>query len=146
MDTNKNYYRILGVLDDAEEIVIRAAYRALAQRYHPDKWQGDSAVAAKRMAEINEAYSVLSDKDKRAEYYGRNQGRKSNRNKPENEEKFSPEKQKFTKEKEITKTRKLYDSFMASVLWTTESTWNSFGLLRKSILTFFAAYGVMLLI
>jgi DnaJ-class molecular chaperone len=37
MNSQKDYYRILGVLDDAEDIVIKAAYRALAQRYHPDQ-------------------------------------------------------------------------------------------------------------
>ena len=56
----KDYYRILGVLDDAEDIIIRAAYKALAQRYHPDKWRGDSTEANKRMSDINEAYAILS--------------------------------------------------------------------------------------
>ena len=64
----KDYYRVLGVLDDAEDIVIKAAYKALAQRYHPDKWAGDSAEANRRMVGINEAYSVLSDPVKRKEY------------------------------------------------------------------------------
>jgi hypothetical protein len=64
----KNYYRILGVLDDAEDVVIRAAYKALAQRYHPDKWKGPSDEANKKMADINEAYSVLSDSLKRKVY------------------------------------------------------------------------------
>ena len=68
MNPDKDYYRILGVLDDAEDIVIKAAYRALAQRYHPDKWQGDPAEATRRMAEINAAYAVLSDTVKRAAY------------------------------------------------------------------------------
>jgi len=63
-----DYYRILGVLDDAEDIVIKAAYRALAQRYHPDKWQGPKDEATKKMADINEAFSVLSDPHKRAAY------------------------------------------------------------------------------
>jgi curved DNA-binding protein CbpA len=64
----KDYYRTLGILDDAEDIIIRAAYRALAQRYHPDKWVGDKVEATKRMAEINEAYEVLSDHLKRTQY------------------------------------------------------------------------------
>jgi curved DNA-binding protein CbpA len=64
----KDYYRILGVLDDAEEIVIRAAYKALAQRYHPDKWTGSKDEANIRMSDINEAYSVLSDPVKRKQY------------------------------------------------------------------------------
>ena len=64
----KDYYRTLGILDDAEDIIIKAAYRALAQRYHPDKWLGDKVEATKRMAEINEAYEVLSDNLKRTQY------------------------------------------------------------------------------
>jgi curved DNA-binding protein CbpA len=64
----QDYYRILGVLDEAEDIVIKAAYKALAQRYHPDKWAGDSAEATRRMADINEAYGVLSDPVKRKVY------------------------------------------------------------------------------
>jgi curved DNA-binding protein CbpA len=64
----KDHYRILGVLDDAEDIIIRAAYKALAQRYHPDKWTGDNEQATKKMAEINEAYDVLSDSAKRKRY------------------------------------------------------------------------------
>lgn len=64
----KDYYRILGVLDDAEDIIIRAAYKALAQRYHPDKWKGDPQEANKRMSDINEAYDVLSDLVKRKQY------------------------------------------------------------------------------
>jgi hypothetical protein len=68
VNQDKDYYRILGVLDDAEDVVIRAAYRALAQRYHPDKWQGDAAEATRRMVEINAAYAVLSDTVKRAAY------------------------------------------------------------------------------
>lgn len=64
----KNYYKTLGVLDDAEDIVIRAAYKALAQRYHPDKWQGDPHIANQRMSDINEAYATLSDEVKRKKY------------------------------------------------------------------------------
>ncbi len=64
----KNYYKILGVLDDVEDIVIRAAYKALAQRYHPDKWKGDQQTADQRMSDINEAYSILSDEIKRSQY------------------------------------------------------------------------------
>lgn len=63
-----DYYRTLGVLDDAEDIVIKAAYRALAQRYHPDRWAGNAAEATRRMSAINEAYAVLSDPEKRRAY------------------------------------------------------------------------------
>lgn len=68
MDTTKDYYAILGVLPTAEEVVIRAAYRALSQRYHPDRFEGDKQEANRKMAEINEAYSILSDADRRKEY------------------------------------------------------------------------------
>jgi hypothetical protein len=68
MDLNKDYYKILGVLDNAEDIVIKAAYRALAQKYHPDKNQ--TKAAKDIMQEINEAYSVLSDPAERKKYDG----------------------------------------------------------------------------
>lgn len=64
----KDYYATLGVLDDVEDIIIRAAYKALAQRYHPDKWNGDKAFANQKMLDINEAYLVLSDPISRKKY------------------------------------------------------------------------------
>ncbi len=71
----KDYYKTLGVIQDAEDIVIKAAYRALAQRYHPDKWTGDPAEATRRMSAINVAYKILSDPAKRKQY---DQSRASN--------------------------------------------------------------------
>jgi len=68
VDTNKNYYAILGVLPTAEFIIIRAAYKALAQRYHPDRYQGDASEANRLMADINEAYQILSDPELRVRY------------------------------------------------------------------------------
>lgn len=68
MDKNKDYYAILGVLPSAEDIVIRAAYKALALRYHPDRFAGDSNQAKRKMSEINEAYEILSDPRKRSSY------------------------------------------------------------------------------
>jgi len=59
----KDYYEILGVSKDASDEEIKRAYRRLAQKYHPDKG-GDE----KKFKEINEAYQVLSDKEKRAQY------------------------------------------------------------------------------
>jgi len=64
----KTYYQILGVLEDAEDIVIRAAYKVLAQKYHPDKWVGSVEEANQKMSEINKAYEVLSNNDKRGRY------------------------------------------------------------------------------
>jgi len=60
----KDYYEILGLQKSASEAEIKSAFRKLAQKYHPDKKGGDEA----RFKEISEAYSVLSDKNKRAQY------------------------------------------------------------------------------
>ena len=63
-----NLCEILGVSPQAEDIVIRAAYRALAQRYHPDKADEPKEAAALRMRSIQEAYQVLSDSVSRVAY------------------------------------------------------------------------------
>ncbi len=68
MDYSKNYYAVLGVLPSAEIVVIRAAYRALALRYHPDTWAGEKQFAERKMREINEAYAVLSNEAGRNQY------------------------------------------------------------------------------
>lgn len=76
---SKDFYAVLGVLSTAEDVVVKAAYRALAQSYHPDRYSGDPEFAHQRMAEINEAYAVLSDPSARAEYdKTREQGDKTN--------------------------------------------------------------------
>lgn len=65
----KDYYRVLGVLRNAEEIVIKAAYKALAQKYHPDRVPDHAKDSAtQKMMEINEAKDVLLDPGKRSEY------------------------------------------------------------------------------
>ena len=68
MSSGKDYYQILGVMPDAEAVVITAAYRALASLYHPDRWKGDKTFATNKMADINVAYDTLSNPVKRAEY------------------------------------------------------------------------------
>ena len=68
MSPEKDYYAVLGILPDAEVVVVVAAYRALASLYHPDKWKGDVTEATRRMAEINVAYGVLGDAAKRKQY------------------------------------------------------------------------------
>ncbi|MBI2048447.1 MAG: molecular chaperone DnaJ [Parcubacteria group bacterium] len=60
----KDYYEILGVSKGASEDDIKKAFRKLAHKYHPDKKGGDEA----RFKEASEAYAVLSDKKRRAEY------------------------------------------------------------------------------
>jgi len=65
--SEKNYYKILGVSEDASEAEIKKAYRKLALKYHPDKNPGNKE-AGEKMKEINQAYEVLSDSKKRQNY------------------------------------------------------------------------------
>ena len=63
----KNYYEVLGISKTASADEIKKAYRNLAFKYHPDRNSGDK-VAEEKFIEINEAYDVLSDEKKRADY------------------------------------------------------------------------------
>ena len=63
-----NFYDVLGVSPDAEDVVIRASYKALVQKYHPDRFEGTQELAAKKTKELNMAISVLSDPQKRRRY------------------------------------------------------------------------------
>ncbi len=63
----KDYYRILGISESASNDEIKRAFRKLAKKYHPDKNPGDKS-AEEQFKLINEAYEVLSDKQKRQQY------------------------------------------------------------------------------
>lgn len=67
MAVKRDYYEILGVGKDASDDVIKKAYRKLAKRFHPDSNAGDGQ-AEQRFKEVSEAYSVLSDPEKRKLY------------------------------------------------------------------------------
>ncbi len=67
MAEQRDYYEVLGVAKTATEAEIKAAYKKLALKYHPDRNPGDKAAEAK-FKEAAEAYDVLHDKDKRARY------------------------------------------------------------------------------
>jgi len=70
----KNYYDILGVSKTASEDEIKAAYRKLAKKYHPDL-NAKNAEAAEKFKEVNQANEVLSDAKKRAQYDAELEGR-----------------------------------------------------------------------
>jgi curved DNA-binding protein len=70
----KDYYAVLGVARDADADEVKKAYRKLARRHHPDV--NKDAGAERRMSEVNEAYAVLSDPEKRAAYDQIGRGRR----------------------------------------------------------------------
>ncbi|MCZ8147148.1 MAG: DnaJ domain-containing protein, partial [Roseomonas sp.] len=63
----RDHYQVLGVARDASEEDLKKAYRKLAMQYHPDRNQGDKGAEAK-FKELNEAYDILKDAEKRAAY------------------------------------------------------------------------------
>ncbi len=73
MADKRDYYEVLGLSKGAGEADIKKAYRSMAKKYHPDMNPGDAEAEAK-FKEVNEAYAVLSDPDKKAKYdqYGHN--------------------------------------------------------------------------
>ena len=72
MDNNKDYYKMLGVNKDATQEDINKAYKKLCMKWHPDRWvnasEEDKKNAEEKFKEVNEANSILSDKQKRQHY------------------------------------------------------------------------------
>ena len=82
----KNYYEILGVNFDATQEEIKSAYRELMKKYHPDKHtDDDTSYYEQKAKDLNEAYEVLSNEEKRRDYnieyilYEEEQARKEQR-------------------------------------------------------------------
>jgi len=64
----KDYYKTLGVAENASDGQIKKAYRKLAMQYHPDRNSGNEKWANEKFKEVNEAYGVLGDPQKRKQY------------------------------------------------------------------------------
>ena len=67
MADKRDYYEVLGVDKSADDATLKRAYRKLAKKYHPDVNPGDKEAEAK-FKEATEAYTILSDPDKRRQY------------------------------------------------------------------------------
>ena len=67
LNKDKDYYKILGINSSADKKEIKSAYRSLARKYHPDTNQGNK-LSEEKFKEIGEAYSILSDDARRAQY------------------------------------------------------------------------------
>lgn len=67
MAAKKDYYEVLGIKRDADDAAIKKAYRKLAKKYHPDS-NGGNAQAEQKFKEVTEAYTILSDPEKRKLY------------------------------------------------------------------------------
>ena len=67
MAAKRDLYEVLGISKTADEKTIKKAYRKLAKKYHPDTNPGDKEAEAK-FKEVTEAYEILSDSEKKAQY------------------------------------------------------------------------------
>ena len=67
MAEKRDYYEVLGLQKGASEADIKKAFKTMARKYHPDLHPGDKE-AEEKFKEINEAYSVLNDPEKKARY------------------------------------------------------------------------------
>ena len=67
MADKRDYYEVLGLSKGASESEIKSAFRKMAMKYHPDRNPGDKE-AEEKFKEVNEAYSILSDPEKKSKY------------------------------------------------------------------------------
>ena len=104
--SKKDYYEVLGLQKGADEKEIKRAYKRLAMKYHPDRTKGDKE-SEEKFKEINEAYSILNDKEKKNIYdlnYQKNNYRQSTNNNSYNSTNNSEKKEQKKEPKSEPKT------------------------------------------
>lgn len=110
----KNYYKILGVLQDANKDEIKKAFRNLAKKYHPDK-NKDNKDAIEMFQQINEAYETLSNESSREEYDKKlnqnNSNKQKNKNNANNEKSQGKTKKNFNKDDALNDLDQYFESF-----------------------------------
>lgn len=101
--SKRDYYEVLGVARDADQIAIKKAWRKLAREYHPDNNQGDKT-AEERFKEGNEAYEILGYIDKRQKYdnFGFGQGQEGGVSQSSGEKRPAKTEEEIKKEAEKT--------------------------------------------
>jgi len=99
----KNHYQTLGLLSSADDVVIKAAYKALAQKYHPDKHKSNQETYTKRMADLNAAFAVLGTKASRKKYDQLLEARLKKTLKPKESKDAKPAKTATSSEAELIK-------------------------------------------
>jgi DnaJ-class molecular chaperone len=112
----KTYYEVLGLVKDAEDVVIRAAYRALVQKYHPDKSKLPPQDSHRIMTELNAAYGVLGNKNKRSVYDAYLQGKSKQFESEQTQTQPATEDVKHQFDEQIARAKELIDSISRNYL------------------------------
>ena len=71
----KKYFDILGLKEDCEQELIKAAYKTLIHKYHPDKWEKNKDFAREKFIAIKNAYSIISNQKTNKEYHSEDQNK-----------------------------------------------------------------------
>jgi hypothetical protein len=140
MNPNKDYYKILGIGKDAQKEEIKAAYRKLAMKYHPDRNPGDTE-SEEKFKEINEAYEILSNDINRHVYDEYRKGEEKTRfaeaeETPAKETKNTTTKNKRTYERKTTvrTERKIYiKGTIAVKYWAEQENENFLSVLKEVV-------------
>jgi DnaJ domain len=126
---SQNYYAILGVRHDADEVVIAAAFRALAKKYHPDTRSSKGERNSEQFQLVQTAFETLRDSEKRKEYDEKLASIRSRKSKPETHEKTETKnnktdtKRKKTESPQADKKTKVKSVHLTLINWKHYAHW-----------------------